>query len=214
MLASAETATPLPQLQHGFTLLELLVALAVFAIMAAAAYSSLHSILTTEAAVTAEANRLAQVQMAWHFLEQDIEQIVPRRIRDDYGKEQPALQSGGLDDEVLSFTRTGWDNPLGQPRASLQRLAYRLDQGRLLRLYWNTLDRSGPSEPQETLLLDEVQEIKVRFLDDQDNWQEAWPPADTAEEGDSAPALPRAVEISVTLNDWGEITRLFLLLGY
>jgi general secretion pathway protein J len=222
-MSSPETTPHLlqPHSQHGFTLLELLVALAVFAIMAAAAYSGLRSVLSTEAAVAAEANRLAQVQMAWHFLEQDIEQILPRGIRDEYGTEQPALRSGGLEGNLLVFTRTGWDNPLGQPRASLQRLAYRLEQGRLLRLYWVTLDRSGASEPQETTLLDEVRELRVRFLDDQDTWQKEWPAPDNTTTGnpaatadDNGQALPRAVEVSMTLNDWGEITRLFLLPGY
>ncbi len=198
----------MPPLQHGFTLLELLVALAVFAIMSVAAYSGLRSVLFTKASVEAQAQRLAKVQMAFYFLERDIEQILPRHIRDEYGQTQPALQSGGSSGELITFTRAGWDNPIGQPRANLERLAYRLEETRLLRLHWNSLDRGSPEEPRATPLLDEVKEVKMRFLGAEEAWQTEW---GTPENVD---ALPRALEVSVTLNDWGEITRLFLLPGY
>lgn len=201
-----------PSPQRGFTLLELLVALAVFAIMAAAAYSSLRSILYTEAAVGAEARRLGQVQMAFFLMERDIGQILPRGIRDEYDEEQPPLQSGKLLGDLLIFTRTGWDNPLGLSRSNLQRLAYRFEQGQLFRVFWDTLDRSGSSKPQANLLLDGVDNVRVRFLNDEDKWEKEWPPKEEELETESKPKLPRAVEVTVVLNDWGEITRLFPLL--
>lgn len=202
---------------RGFTLLELLVALAVFAIMAVAAYGGLRSVLFTRAAVDEENRRLAAVQLAVFRLEQDIEQTLPRGIRDEYGEPQPALSGGALLDEALILTRAGWDNPLGQTRANLQRVAYRWQDGRLWRLYWPVLDQGGPVEPRETLLLDQVQEFKVRFLDQGDVWQNDWPPLTDHTTRDSRPpdpnALPRAVEITLTLEDWGAITRLLPLPG-
>ncbi|MDG4553494.1 MAG: type II secretion system minor pseudopilin GspJ [Candidatus Competibacter sp.] len=200
---------------RGFTLLELLVALAVFAIMAIAAYGGLRSVLFTRAAVEEQSRRLAAVQLAVYRMEQDVEQTLARGIRDEYGEPQPALQGGALASDILALTRAGWDNPLGQPRATLQRVAYRLREGRLWRLYWPVLDRGGLIEPRETLLLDRVREFKVRFLDADDTWKNdwPWPAADgEAERRDSA-ALPRAVEVSLILEDWGEITRLFPLAG-
>ena len=203
-----------PGHQRGFTLLELLVALAVFAIMAAAAYSSLHNILYTEAAVETETRRLAELQMAFFLLERDIEQAVPRGIRDEYGETQPPLQTGRLLGDLLIFTRAGWDNPLGQPRSGLQRLSYRFEQGQLFRLAWNTLDCGGAGKPQSSLLLDGVQDVRVRFLNDEDKWEKEWPPKEEDPEVEQKPKLPRAVEVTVVLNDWGEITRLFPLAGY
>ncbi len=199
---------------RGFTLLELLVALAVFAIMATAAYSGLRNVLFTRAAVETQSRRLAAVQLAVYRLEQDIEQAVPRGIRDEYGEPQAALLGGELADYRLTLTRAGWDNPLGQPRASLQRVAYRLRDGRLWRLHWDVLDRGGLIEPRETLLLDRVREFRVRFLD-QDDWRGDWPPTASDEAGKkkNPDALPRAVEIGLTLEDWGEITRLLPLPG-
>jgi general secretion pathway protein J len=192
----------------------LLVALAVFAIMAAAAYSSLRNILYTEAAVQTETRRLAELQMAFFLLERDITQAVPRDIRDEYGETQPPLQTGRLLGDLLIFTRSGWDNPLAQPRSGLQRLAYRFEQGQLFRLSWDTLDRGGAGQPQASLLVDGVQEVRMRFLNDEDKWEKEWPPKEEDPEAEQKPTLPRAVEVTVVLNDWGEITRLFPLAGY
>ena len=199
---------------RGFTLLELLVALAVFAIMATAAYSGLRNVLFTRAAVEEQSRRLAAVQLAVFRLGQDIEQAVPRGIRDEYGEPQAALLGGELADDRLTLTRAGWDNPLGQPRATLQRVAYRLRDGRLWRLHWGVLDRGGLLEPRETLLLERVREFRVRFLD-RDDWRDDWPPPASDEAGakKDPDALPRAVEIGLTLEDWGEITRLLPLPG-
>ncbi|MCW5820852.1 MAG: type II secretion system minor pseudopilin GspJ [Trueperaceae bacterium] len=203
---------------RGFTLLELLVALAVFAIMAIAAYGGLRNVLFTRAAVEEQSRRLAAVQLAVYRMEQDVEQTLARGIRDEYGDPQPALRGGALASDALTLTRAGWDNPLGQSRATLQRVAYRLREGRLWRLHWQVLDRGGLIEPRETLLLDRVQELKVRFLDADDAWQDDWPPpAAASDDGETgrrgSVVLPRAVEVSLTLEDWGEITRLFPLAG-
>jgi general secretion pathway protein J len=95
----------------------------------------------------------------------------------------------------------------------VQRVAYRLREGRLWRLHWPVLDRGGRIEPRETLLLERVQAFTVRFLD-QDDWRSDWPPPTNAEADSEAPdPMPRAMEISLTLEDWGEITRLLLLPG-
>lgn len=186
-------------------------ALAVFAIMSIAAYSGLRNVLFTRAAVEAQSQRLAAVQMAIHRLEQDIEQAVPRSIRDEYGDPQPALFGEELNDDRLTLTRAGWDNPLGQPRANVQRVAYRLREGRLWRLYWPVLDRGGRIEPRETLLLDRVQAFKARFLDKKD-WRDDWPPpANDETDVKRLDRMPRAVEVHLTLEDWGEITRLLPL---
>lgn len=201
---------------RGFTLLELLVALTVFAIMSIAAYGGLRNVLFTRAAVEEQNRRLAAVQMAVFRLEQDIGQAVPRGVRDEYGEPQAALLGGELAGDRLTLTRAGWDNPLGQPRANLQRVAYRLRDGRLWRLHWDVLDRGGLVEPRETLLLERVREFRVRFLEDAEkDWRTDWPPpaSDEAEKKKGLDALPRAVEIVLILEDWGEITRLLPLPG-
>jgi general secretion pathway protein J len=194
----------------GFTLLELLVALGIFVLLAAAAHTSLRSVLYTQAAVEVESRRLAEVQLAFHLLELDLTQVINRQVRGDSGDSQPPLVSGGLDGNLLSFTRSGWDNPLGYPRSNLQRVAYRLAGNELLRLHWATLDRGGLEEPGESVLLSKVREVQLRFLDRENAWKTEWPPLSTETVAEN---LPRAVNLSITLDDWGTINRLFLLPG-
>lgn len=200
-------AAPVPRMS-GLTLLEMLVALAIFALLGVAAYSGLDQVLRTRSAVEVTAERLQQVQLAMYFLEQDVSQIVPRPVRDEFGLEQPALLMEGGED-LIRFTRTGWDNPLGRDRPALQRLAYRFQGDTLARRYWLRLDRNGLSEPRETPLLSALQNVELRVLDANNQWQNRWPPL--GEENLSL--LPRAVELRLELADWGEIRRLIPLAG-
>ncbi|NJN45979.1 MAG: type II secretion system minor pseudopilin GspJ [Candidatus Competibacteraceae bacterium] len=108
--------------------------------------------------------------------------------------------------------RTGWANPLKRARAGLQRLSYRWENYQLYRLQWDVLDRAGLTEPQETLLLDRIEAVQIRFLDQEDSWQTVWPPSTNSSET-NLDLVPRAVEVQVLLQDWGEITRLFLVSG-
>jgi general secretion pathway protein J len=78
-------------------------------------------------------------------------------------------------------------------------------------LNWDSLDRGSYAEPHQTVLLNRVKEVKIRFLDNQNAWQNDWPPPSQGEL--VTDSLPLAVELSVKLSDWGEIIRLFLLQG-
>ncbi len=177
--------------------------------IAVSAYSGLQSVLSTHEVLEREAERLNQIQMAFYFLERDIEQAAGRSVRDEFGQRQPALQND-VNGNALILTRNGWDNPLQRPRASLQRVAYRLQDASLIRLYWDKLDLGGFDRGREALLLDRVEALDMRFLARSGNWVRQWPPA---ENGESLDALPRAIEWRVTLSDWGELTRLFRLPG-
>lgn len=193
--------------ETGFTLLELLVALAIFAVLAAIAYTALSQVLKTRRHLEAEAARLTALQTAFTVIERDIEQGVDRGVRDEFGDAELAMKSGGTGTLLLSLTRSGWRNPLGLPRSHLQRVAYVFDKKQLLRQSWSVLDRGPNVQPYSEVLLDNVKTVELRFLDTAYAWQGFWPtPNQTA-------ALPRAVEITVDLTDWGRITRLFRVPG-
>lgn len=190
----------------GFTLLELLVALAIFAIMSVMAYAGLSGVLNGRERVLQSLERTAALQKAYVRLRNDLQQLRARPSRDPYGEAQPALAL--LPDGSLEFTRSGWRNPLNQPRSALERVAYRLDaEGRLLRTSWQAVDRAQNAPVTEAAVLADVEDLRWRFLDGEE-WREAWPIAT----GSGAPALdavPRAVEVAITLKDLGEVRLLF-----
>jgi general secretion pathway protein J len=202
----------------GFTLLELLVALAIFAVLATIAYGALNSVLTARRAVEAKGERLAALQTALMVMERDVEQAVPREVRDEFGDRQPALIGGGTGTAVLALTRDGWRNPLGLARSNLQRVAYAFNDGRLLRASWSILDRAPDSQPYSEVLLDKVTAVDVRFLGADGQWSGYWPQQTAAGQAAGAQIAlamppPRAVEVSLDVEGWGRITRLFRVPG-
>ena len=138
---------------RGFTLLEMLVALAIFGLLAVMSYGGLASVLEQQFRTEAEAERLAALQKAYLIMQRDIEQVVARPVRDGFGDEQPPLAG----DQALEFTRGGWSNPLGRPRSNLQRVAYAWDDRQLRRYVWQVLDRAQDSQPLGQLLLENVE---------------------------------------------------------
>ncbi len=196
----------------GFTLLELLVAMAIFALLAVMAYGGLNSILTTREVVDMNMARLSEIQRTVMFLGRDLRQAANRGIRDEYGDRRPPLVSNvansSLNGMVLELTRDGYPNPLGAPRSNMQRVAYRVEDDTLYRLSWPVLDRAIDTRPYEAALCEHITALRLRFLDYQDTWHTQWPPQ--AVEA-APPALPKAVEFTLELPDWGEITRLYQL---
>ncbi len=198
------------RLQKGFTLLELLVAMAVFAVLAVMAYQGLNTVLATRDAVDRQADRLRALQTAWLAIGRDLQQAAARPVRDELGGELGPLKGGAGAIPLLEFTRAGYRNPAGLQRSTLQRVAYQLKLNELSRWRWRVLDRGQDSQPVERVLLSGVNAVTLRFLDEAREWQSTWPPANR--EGAEV-ALPRAVEVTLELEDWGRITRLFALPG-
>jgi general secretion pathway protein J len=208
---SSKRVPILHNLLLGFTLIELLVALAIFAVIAVIAYGGLNTVLQVHSHLEQQGTQLAHLQIAFTWLERDLEQIVDRPIRDEYGEKQPAIQG---DLQQLELTRAGWRNPAQQPRSTLQRVAYHLEDKSLWRSYWQMLDRAQDSRPLKVDLLSNITELKLRYLDNHLQWHEQWPPTKilkippTEVKNQIQPNL-KAIEITVTVVGWGQLMRLF-----
>ena len=207
----------------GFTLIEVLIALAITAFVSMIAYTSLSSVLTGVERLRENTDRTYEINRAFMILSRDLRQFVNRPVRDEYGELEPALSGGSLARFALSFTRSGWHNPSGYPRSNLQRVNYRLEEDGLWRDTYSVLDRTGSTEPEGVLLLEGVEELQLSFLGSLDqlqissrggnldttDWEESWV-QDT-----SVPGLelvpPVAVEISLQLESWGEMRRMYAL---
>lgn len=196
---------------EGFTLLELLVAVAIMALLAVGAYRLLTDTVSTRDRGLAHEQGLADLQRADMILQRDLMQVSARGIRDEFGDFQPAFYIPT--DNVMEFTRAGWRNPLQEARSDLVRVRYRVANGQLLREYWHVLDRDRTSLPQRTVLLDKVSGFSVRVFSGgaAGSWSNAWPALSDAQKDRRTLPLPTAVEVRFSQEPWGEIRRVFLL---
>jgi general secretion pathway protein J len=195
--------------QKGFTLLEMLVALTVFALVSAMVYGGQVAVLRLKEGTDRQALFLKQLQSTMLMMERDISQHILRPVRDDFGDSQPPMESADFGAHRLVLTRAGWQNPLGQPRSTLQRVAYGLEDERLLRYSWSTLDRAQGSEPYKVVLLESIRELRLRFLGQDREWSEQWPPQDS--ENKPRLVMPLAVELTLELDEGGSFRRVIFV---
>lgn len=207
----------------GFTLIEVLIALAITAFIAAIAYSSLATALQAVESTRATARRSYELNRALMIISRDLRQFVARPVRDEFGQLEPAMAGGTAARFPLSFTRTGWHNPNGISRSNLQRVNYRVEDGALWRDAYTVLDRVPDTAPQQVRLLEGVEVLELVFLGaltdvqpggrginlDTSDWQGSWV-ADTSAPDAELPA-PVALEFRLQLEDLGEVRRLYAL---
>jgi general secretion pathway protein J len=200
---------------RGFTLLEILVAVAILAIFSAIAYGGLAELRQQSSRFQDSAARTRAIQTAVYRLSQDFTSLEPRPVREPLGDNmRPALVADSRSQQLAELTHSGWPNPAGVPRATLQRVAYTLEDDKLVRSYWVTLDRTMTTEPVRTVLIDGVKSVKLRFMTSERRFTDQWPALGRGGFGrDRARALPIAVEITLELEDWGTITRLVEVAG-
>ncbi len=193
---------------RAFTLIEVLVSLAIFSILAALAYGALGQTLDSAELLNDRMDRLQAIQRTMRLLSEDFQQLSPRPIRDELGDGfGPALDTDFQSGFALELTHGGWSNPIVLPRSTLQRSAYRIEDDELIRYHWRVLDRTLANEPLSVTLLDGVESLFFRFLQANGQWTEQWPPSNRPGVL-GARQRPRAVEIILTLTDEGEISRL------
>ncbi len=207
----------------GFTLIELLVAVAIFAIMASIAYGGLDGVIKQRARNADAMKRLRQVQLAIDIMSRDFEQLAPRPVRDGLGGTLGPLVAGPQNVPPIEFTRGGWSNPLGVARSTQERVAYSLEDGKLMRSFWPELDGSISGDPVKQELLPDVTSVHIQYADSSLNYQDVWPPLPNGQTPPPATGivtaaagtgpLPTAVSITLTLKDWGDITRIVEVAG-
>lgn len=175
--------------QNGFTLIEMMVALLIFGMLAAAGVSLLTFSVRAQAAASERLDSVADDQRMASLLASDLAQAVPRITRDVIGANQRAFSgtNGVGAAPVLRYVRTGWSNPEGATRASIQRVEIALDQGRLERRTYAMTDGATAGEPM--VLADDVESIRLRYRERGD-WKVTWDNSDPK-------ALPKAVELIV-----------------
>jgi general secretion pathway protein J len=177
--------------ENGFTLIEMMVALLIFAMIAAAGVALLSFGIRAQAAATTRLDDVADVRRMSVLLANDLAQSVPRVARGADGAVLRAFSGndGRSDPLVMGYVRGGWTNPDGKARPGIQRVDITLNQGRLERHAYAAPD--GDSLVTTILLADKVTALTMRYRDKRGDWRERW---DNGEIG----TLPVAVEMTVT----------------
>jgi general secretion pathway protein J len=191
--------------RRGFTLVELLVALAIFAILSAFAYRSLATLLDSRAALEQESRKWRDVALFVARIERDVRSILNRRATGPSGTPQAPISSlldlGGSTAAGIALTRSGsmlQANALAAP----QRVAYRLVATRIERLSWGGVDIAPRAEATATPVLEGVRTLTFRYLDARGEWRRDWGLPGSGE------LLPAAVEVTLLLAGGERIVRL------
>lgn len=194
-------------LQRGFTLVEMLLAIALFAMLSLTALTVFRGVLKNDEITQRKSTQLTQLQRALAIVERDLTQAQARAPTGDkrwpaapeFAVLQTAEEEGG--DFQLLLIRNGWPNPQARlPRATQERVGYRYRQGRLERLSYPNLS-SPQAAARSVLLLSEVTRFQLRFYR-QGEWLTAWR---------AGGLLPQAVEIAIDTPALGEVRRIVTL---
>lgn len=189
----------------GFSLIELLVALAVFAALAAAAYGGLAEIARARGALADRQDRFAAAVRTVSAIERDLRQAVSRPVREGTrGDVLPALIGSA---DRIELTRLGFANPRAEPRSNLERVGYDLADRTLERRRYAVLDRAPGTVPAASAMLDRVGGLVFRYAGSQGTWSDVWPPHEAPADYDPNDLLPRAIEFRIQLADLGELRR-------
>lgn len=192
-------------MQRGFTLLEVLAALAIFGLVAAAGVSVMAYTVDSRGVLQARMDRLGAFQRARALLRADLSQAAVRLVRRADGSSARHAFQGGRPAEagpLFAFVRRGLENPEGAPRASLEYVEYRIADGRLERSARAAVDGAVP--PPARVLVDGITHARVAYLVD-GRWNDGW--------HGGTDGLPAAIELELDLEGIGFVRQRFLLPG-
>ncbi len=207
-MLSRNTTSLMQKNNSGFTLLEVLIAIAIFSIISLSSFTIFDTVLRGDAIAKQSSERQNELQRAFLIIERDITQISRRTIRLDGEAPlerliQTASDSFASEEQAIAFVRHGWTNPgLLLPRSDMQAVAYRISEETLQRLHFNFVDSVVGEEPKVRPLITDVTEILFEYYDGK-KWQETW----------ATNSLPLAIAIEIETKDFGVIRRQFLVPG-
>lgn len=222
-----------PAVSRGFTLLEVLIAMAIAAVIALVSYQALSTASAGAEATRAVFQEVNRLDRSWQILGGDLQQALkpepgPLGLRFEFAGSSLRATGANAQQGILMLTRRGWVNPLERLRSDMQKVIYRVEEGTLWRDYLpernlNYDDIDFVYEAYNQRLLDGVRDIQLRFLSAavvqsrgqaalegyrySDDWEPEWPSPDQQEA--TRTTLPLAVEITIEMEAGYSITRLF-----
>jgi general secretion pathway protein J len=197
---SVPRSSPLPGALRGFTLVEVLIALSILALISVLGYRAVAALTASETQLTAESTRWRTLDALLARLDGDLHAAQPRPVRNGSGTEPGFVGSvDAAGESELRFSRAGSEFAF-DPGSAGQRLGYRLHDRAVEVLYWPHLDQPASVAPTAYALAPEIAHLQLRYLDDAGLWSDRWPVG-------AATIVPRAVRVELTLASGATIER-------
>ena len=192
-----------PKSEAGFTLIEVMVSLMIFGMIAAAGVAILSFSVKAQSSTGAKLDDISALTRTMSILSADLAQASNRGSRDEAGTSVPAFigESGSGVTPMLRLVRAGWSNIDGTARSSMQKVAYRVDGGALQRIAYPMVDGAQPLPP--AALLTKVRQVGLRYRI-AGAWSDRW-------DGASGRPLPDAMELTVQRDDGTQFRQMFLV---
>lgn len=193
----------------GFTLIEIIIALAIFATIAVITSSVLYQSFQIKERVTIQSTRINSLQFAIALIQRDIDQLVQRSVRGNQMHLFPAFIGQST---YLEFTRAGNVNPMSlKKRSTLQRVAYVCDNHRLIRRVWTKLDTPDRDDYKDTVLLHNLKTCSYAYMGLHLNIVPTWLRDSLIPDKEGNTPLPKAIQFTLSLNDLGRIVWLAII---
>jgi general secretion pathway protein J len=191
----------------GFTLIEVLVALSVLAMLALASNQILSTATNANQVSKEKVGEIAALNTTFRMMQQDFTQLAQRYTRNESG--DSAEQFLAADRFLLNSqyhgvvaVRDGWNNPASLlPRSELQLFSYIVEDDNLVRQYRIYVDALDGEEPKSQVLLTDITDFVLSFRGEEDEWEESW----------TKKTLPKAIKIEIFISDEQSVTRAILL---
>jgi general secretion pathway protein J len=189
--------------EHGFTLIEVMISLLIFGMLAAAGVALLSFSVRAQGVTGAKLDDVGALNRLSSALSADLAQATIRRTRNEAGDLLPAFvgENGSGSTPMVRFVRGGWSNLDGAPRPGEQKVEYRVDNGALQRVAYPMLDGAAPLAP--ATLLAHVRQVTLRYRLN-GAWSDRW-------QGTPQAPLPQALELRVLRDNGVENRQLFLV---
>ena len=193
---------------NGFTLLEILIALAVFAVLAVITSSALFNTFNTRSKVNIQADRLTQIQLGISLIQRDLQQVIDREVRGNEMRLFPILV--GLP-KYIEATRDGFVNPGDrQKRSTLKRLALLCTKDALVRRSWPTLDTPNRGSYQDKVIFADLTSCEFSYINQNLQTFKEWR-ENSINQNQRPEPFPKAIQLNITFADWGNMNLLFVI---
>lgn len=195
---------------RGFTLIEILIALAIFALLASITSSSLYYAFNTRTRVNEQSNQLSELQMAISIMQQETTQAIERSIQSADEHSFPVFIGQS---RYVEFTHDGIVNPqYNEQRSTLKRVALLCVNGNFIHRTWETLDTVDRNNYEDKILLTNVDDCHFNYLNEEMQLLAEWR-ENAVTQNQRKALLPKAIQVNLKLHTWGEINLLFIIPG-